>query len=208
MKFIATLIVLMLPVLAFAQNTGGSENFAKLTDEELIQGFVESNFFTIDCEIPYIQPKLCNLSSLPTTNESQLVDIFFGEKEKINSQEQINNALFVFRFSVLATVFNIFSMPFQGLITALEKFSVRVSIEIIRSILRLLFVITLIYFTGDKLKLYAVLMSILALIPSSLFIIYCKKKYVSYIINEQLLEINLYYIHRICDFTSYYRRKW
>ena len=90
---------------------------------------------------------------------------------------QIDNALFIFRFSVLAIVFNIFSLPFQGLITALEKFSVRVSIEIIRSVLRLIFVISLIYFTGDKLRLYAVLMAILALIPSLLFILYCKKKY-------------------------------
>jgi O-antigen/teichoic acid export membrane protein len=94
--------------------------------------------------------------------------------------EQIGNSLFVFRFSVLATIFNILSIPFQGLITALEKFSVRVSIEIIRSILNLLFVTSLIYFTGDKLRLYAVLMALLALVPSSLFIIYCKKKYVSF----------------------------
>ena len=51
--------------------------------------------------------------------------------------KQIDSALFVFRFSVLATVFNILSVPFQGLITALEKFSVRVSIEITRDVLRL-----------------------------------------------------------------------
>ena len=90
---------------------------------------------------------------------------------------QKDNVNFVFRLSVLATVFNIFSIPFRGLITALEKFSVRVSIEIIRSILQLLFVISLIYFSGDKLRLYAVLMAVLTLISSSLFILYCKKNY-------------------------------
>jgi O-antigen/teichoic acid export membrane protein len=94
--------------------------------------------------------------------------------------EQTGNALFVFRFSMLAIIFNVFSVPFQGLITALEKFSVRVSIKIIRSVLNLFFVMSLIYFTGDKLRLYAVLMALLSLIPASLFIIYCKKKYASF----------------------------
>jgi len=93
---------------------------------------------------------------------------------------QMNNALFVFRFSVLATIFNIYSIPFQGLVTALEKFSVRVTIEIIRSVLQLIFVSSLIFYTGDKLRLYAILMAIAALVPSSLFIAYCKKKHVSH----------------------------
>jgi O-antigen/teichoic acid export membrane protein len=93
---------------------------------------------------------------------------------------QIDNALFVFRFSVLATVFNIISIPYQGLITALEKFKVRVSIEIIRSVLLLFFVMSLIYYSGDKLRLYAVLMAVLALLPSSLYIFYCIRKYALY----------------------------
>lgn len=67
---------------------------------------------------------------------------------KLNVEpHQLGNAIFVFRFSVLATIVNIFSIPFQGLITALEKFSVRVSIEIIRSFLNLIFVVSLIYYS-------------------------------------------------------------
>ncbi len=93
MRIVATLIALMLPVVAFAQNSGGAENFAKLTDEQIIQGLLEANFFTVDCDIPFIQPKLCDLASTPTVNRSQLIKIFFGDKDKVHSEEIINNAL-------------------------------------------------------------------------------------------------------------------
>jgi len=90
---------------------------------------------------------------------------------------KLYDAIFVFRLSVLATVINIISIPFQGLITARENFRARASIEIIRSILRLAFVISLGFFLGNKLRIYAVMMTILALVPSSLFIFYCKRVY-------------------------------
>jgi len=90
---------------------------------------------------------------------------------------KISDAFFVFHFSVLATVINIFSIPFQGLITAMEKFSVRASIEILRSVIKLGFVIMLAFYIGNKLRFYAVLMAILTFIASSLFVLYCKKKY-------------------------------
>ena len=90
---------------------------------------------------------------------------------------KLYDAIFVFRLSVLATVINIISIPFQGLITAMENFRVRASIEIIRAIFRLVFVISLGFFLGNKLRIYAVMMTILALVPSSLFILYCKRVY-------------------------------
>jgi len=64
---------------------------------------------------------------------------------------KITDALFVLRFSTYATFFSIISIPFQGLITAQEKFSVRATIEIIRSFLGLLAAISIIYYLGNKL---------------------------------------------------------
>ena len=90
---------------------------------------------------------------------------------------KLHDAIFVFRFSILATVINIFSIPFQGLVTALEKFSVKAIIEILRSVVKLIFVILLAYYLGNKLRFYSVLMAIATVIPSFLFIIYCTKKY-------------------------------
>ena len=91
--------------------------------------------------------------------------------------EQTSRAKFVFMFSIIAVVLNIISIPFQGLITALEKFSILVSVEIIKSILNLSLVVSLIYILGDKLEIYAVLMSFLALIPFFIYMYYCKKKF-------------------------------
>ena len=73
---------------------------------------------------------------------------------------RITDALFVLRFSTYASFFSIISIPFQGLITAQEKFAVRATIEIIRSFLGLLAAISIIHYLGNKLKLYAVIIAI------------------------------------------------
>lgn len=94
---------------------------------------------------------------------------------------QLNDAIFVFRFSVIASFFSIISIPYQGLITAQEKFSVRASIEVIRSLLRLGAVFFVIQYLGNRLRLYSVLMMIVTIVPPILFFLYCKKKYASLI---------------------------
>ena len=90
---------------------------------------------------------------------------------------KITDALFVLRFSTYATFFSIISIPFQGLITAQEKFAVRATIEIIRSFLGLLAAISIIYYLGNKLKLYALIIALSNLVPPLLFYLYCKRKY-------------------------------
>ena len=90
--------------------------------------------------------------------------------------EKIPDALFVLHFSILAASFSIVSTPFQGLITANEKFSVRAGIEIIRAVLTLVLVLLLVMYIGNKLRAYAILMTIVMTIPPILFIIYCRIK--------------------------------
>ncbi len=89
---------------------------------------------------------------------------------------KIADALFVMRFSALATCFSVVSIPYQGLVTANEKFAVRVIIEIIRSVLAFIAAL-IIFYTDEKLRLYAVLIAIANGTPSFLFFAYCKKKY-------------------------------
>ncbi len=92
---------------------------------------------------------------------------------------RIDDAFFVFRMSILATLFNIFSIPYQGLVTAKENFLVRASIETIKSILTLILVCLLFIYDGDKLRLYSVFMACALAIYSSLFIFYCRRNYYS-----------------------------
>jgi len=91
--------------------------------------------------------------------------------------ERIDDTVFVFHFSVLAIAFSIVSIPFQALITAQEKFSVPAIIEIISVLLKLSVAIVLLYYIGNRLRVYAVLMAIIMAIPTILYVFYSYKKY-------------------------------
>lgn len=90
--------------------------------------------------------------------------------------DRIDDAMFVFHFSVLAIVFSIVSIPFQALIAAHEKFSVSAIIEIISAILKLGIAIILLYYIGNRLRIYALLMGAIMSIPPILYLLYCIKK--------------------------------
>ncbi len=85
---------------------------------------------------------------------------------------KVPDALFVLHLSIIASVFSIVSVPYQGLITAKEKFFIRASFELIGDLLKLGFVILLIYYVGNKLRAFAIIMSIVIIIPSIIFILY------------------------------------
>ena len=93
------------------------------------------------------------------------------------SAEKISDAIFILHFSVLATVFSIISLPFQGLIISREKFFAKSLIEIISIIIKFILVVLLIFYVGNKLRLYAIIMSIVILIPTLSYIVYCFVKY-------------------------------
>lgn len=93
------------------------------------------------------------------------------------SAGKVPDALFVLRFSALSILFSVVSIPFQGLITAQEKFSVQATIEIFRSLLSLSVAFLIIYYLGNRLRLYAVLTAIVVLIPPLLYFLYSKIKY-------------------------------
>jgi len=104
---------------------------------------------------------------------AETVGVWYINNHLNIAPDRISDARFVLHLSVLATVFSVLSTPFQGLITINEKFNVRVIIEIFRTLLRLVFVIWLVSFTGDKLLFYAVMMVVVTILPSVLFIGYC-----------------------------------
>ena len=94
---------------------------------------------------------------------------------------KVNDALFVFIFSILGTVISIIGIPFQGLLTAKEKFMITAPIEILRSLINLGMVLIIMHFTGSRLRLYAILVAIVTSIPPALYYIYCKHHFSSII---------------------------
>ena len=92
--------------------------------------------------------------------------------------EKIPDAIFILRLSVLSSVLATLSMPYQSLITTYEKFSIKVAIEIISSLLNLGAVLLLIIYTGNKLRAYALYVFYIQIVASLLYFIYCKYNYI------------------------------
>ncbi len=90
---------------------------------------------------------------------------------------RIPDAMFVFRLSVIATVFSIVSIPFQGLVIAQENFIVRSLLEIINALLRLAAAIMLIWYGANRLRLYSVLIMLAIAITTFMYMAYCRRKY-------------------------------
>lgn len=92
---------------------------------------------------------------------------------------KIPDALFVLQLSTISSIIGTVIIPFQGLITAYEKFSVRAIIEIINSVLNLGIVLLLAFHTSNKLKIYAFFVLSIQIVIASIYFIYCKIKYKS-----------------------------
>lgn len=93
------------------------------------------------------------------------------------SVEKIPDALFVLHLSAISAVITTINMPFQGLITVNEKFSVKAIIEIVQSMLHLGAVFLLIYLTGNKLRAYTSYVLIIQLFTALAYFMYSKIKY-------------------------------
>lgn len=91
--------------------------------------------------------------------------------------ERIPDAIFVFRFSLVATVVTIIGTPFQGLIIAKEQFSIPAIIEIIASFIKLIIAFILIGYCGNRIRLYSELMTFVIVLAPLVFMYYGHKKY-------------------------------
>lgn len=102
--------------------------------------------------------------------------------------QKIPDALYVLHWSLISSAFVVISVPSNGLIIAREKFLFTTSVEIGRSILKLLMVIGLNYYSGNKLRLFAIIMVIFNLILPICYTLYCfikEKKIVKFKLNTE-----------------------
>lgn len=107
----------------------------------------------------------------------EIVGVFYIKNYLNVPVEKVADALFVFRFSMIALLFSIISIPYQGLITAQENFLARAIIEIARSILGFSVAVVIVYYMGNKLRMYAVLTALANAVPPIFFLLYCNTKY-------------------------------
>lgn len=97
---------------------------------------------------------------------------YIGNKMQM-PEDRVPAALWTFHLSVFALVFNLCKIPFSALIIAYERMSYYAYVSIVDVILKLLGAASLAYFATDKLKLYAVNITLVSIIGFFILLIYC-----------------------------------
>lgn len=89
---------------------------------------------------------------------------------------KIPDALFVLHVSLLTTAFAVVTIPTNGLIIAREKFLFISLVEIVSILLKLVFIIFLLYIDNNKLRYYAVFLAFCQLFIPVCYQLYCRMK--------------------------------
>ena len=112
---------------------------------------------------------------------------------------KLEDALFVFHLSMISVCFTVLQVPYQGLLIAKEKFSITASIESIRSINLLLGTLFLLYYPGNRLRLYAVIVVAVSIITFALYFFFSRKRYK--VITKWNLTLNFKKIKEMLSFS-------
>ena len=91
--------------------------------------------------------------------------------------DRMNAANWVLQFSILTFAINLLSVPYNAAIIAHEKMSAFAYISILEVILKLVVAYTLYVSPIDKLKTYALLLAVVALIIRFVYSIYCSRNF-------------------------------
>lgn len=90
---------------------------------------------------------------------------------------RMDAANWVLQCSILSFAVNIISVPYNALIISHEKMNVYAYISIIEVMLKLIVVFLLVMIPFDKLKVYAVLWLLVAVIIRLIYSLYCRRKF-------------------------------
>ena len=118
------------------------------------------------------------LISFVTILLGETIGLWFLYEKLVIPEERFEAALWVYQCSILATVVNIMSTPYNSDIIAHEKMSAFAYISVLEVTLKLLIVYFLVIASFDKLKLYAILLLSVQLLIRYIYGRYCAKHFV------------------------------
>lgn len=95
----------------------------------------------------------------------------------VNFDGNIEDAVKVFQYTVLGSVFAFIGVPYNGLLMAKEKFIVFCATDVLAHVLKLAIAYLLIFYFEEKLMIYAISISILTAAPTLVYFLYCEAKY-------------------------------
>ena len=122
-------------------------------------------------------------------------------KAKMNLPDgRLAAAMFVFQTSIASFAFDILTLPFHSAIIAYEKFNFFASVDIIRSVLRVILISCIGKFKVDALIVYSIIELVIVLIYKGSYVLYVKIKFKDCSINAKC-ERSLY--KELISFTGW-----
>lgn len=110
---------------------------------------------------------------------AETLGLWFVVSQMTIPSGSMREAVIIYQFSVVSFIFSILTTPFQALIIAREKMGIYAIIGIIEAVLKLLVALTFVYLPINKLVAYGFLFLLSHLITNSVYIFYCRYKYLS-----------------------------
>ncbi len=108
---------------------------------------------------------------------AETVGLWFLNHKLVIPPDRMYAANVVFQLSLLSFVMSLLSTPFNAMIIAHEKMSAFAYMTLFEAGVKLLIVIVLLYVPGDKLILYAILLSFMGLATLALYCWYCRSRF-------------------------------
>ena len=108
---------------------------------------------------------------------AETIGLWFVNTQLNIADERMNAVNWLYQFSVLTFIINIIQVPYSALIIAHEKMSFYAYISISDAFLRLAVVFLLPIISFDKLSVYGGLMFLVPLISTTIYKVYCNKKF-------------------------------
>lgn len=107
---------------------------------------------------------------------AEIVGLWFVYNKLVIPDGKLNAALWVYQFSILTFIVNLFQTPYRAIIISYEKMSFYAGYSIIEAGLKLLVAFMLVIATVNRLILYSVLGCLVAIISIVIVAIYCHRK--------------------------------
>ncbi len=132
---------------------------------------------------------------------SESLGVFYLNNYMKISPDKLSDANFVLQISILTTIISTISVPFQGLLTANERFSTTTIITIVADVYKILAVLWLTHYNGNALRAYSIIMMIMNCIPLLMYATICYKDY--YYVIKWNLQKEWYKYKEMISFSTW-----
>jgi len=122
----------------------------------------------------------------------ETVGLWFLSNKLVIPESRMTAAMWVYQCSILVTVVNIMSVPYNADIVAHEKMSAFAYISVLETVLKLAIVFLLLAILLDKLIVYAILLLFVQIFIRMIYSLYCRRHFeeshYNHIVDKRLLK--------------------